>query len=601
MTGLASLALGQPAWAQSYGPAGTPVEVYRGRMENWTPVWVELADLGNGTYVLTALDGLDVTDNPPLTYVMRSNGRRGSSCALTASDGLPLSIAGCPSGKPASLRANLRGIKGTVQFVPVGLAGAMGYAGQAASGGSAATNSCALATLGRADLFPAGGVAGALASTRQALAQLPLRRQTSADLAGLRRERLQAIGRLQPSAWEIERLNYFDFRINRMFDFRYRAQVMQEKQQFQAQMANQPARIQASNRIAQIDAALAAAYDPQQARQLAASLAAFRDSGVLTRLDQAIAAELDGAGPLPVQRVLQIERGLAELDGCAAAHAPAQQPVLARAALGRQFERLAATFEQAFTAEIDSGLRSSALQGRLAEYESSPGLTAALAAAGRSGIWAASEARIAAIANREANARTAEAQAEARARERAAQAAVAAEAARLAVSRSGANPPTDGDILNAYVGYLARISQSTTGAVRLQQVPGSRFELSTRGAMGGQLWRVRFDVTGKSCTRPAAGTYDCNFTIRNSFSNARDGSFEAGMMAFSDGLMGLIFGRDAEGLTGRLQSNNVNRLLLTDQVPMRARFRFANGQFQSPQLFEKVWDNTLIRMPAGRR
>lgn len=605
------LLAGQPLGAQQYhpqttqstlrtAPTGTPVEVYRGAVSNWTPVWIELADLGNRTFVLTALDGLDVGDNPPERYVMRSNGKSGASCALTSVDGAPLTINGCPTGTATNLRVNLRGIKGAVRLVPVGIDGALGY-GQVAGPTGSPVSSCALPTMSRSDLLPSGQTSAALAQIRLALAAVPQPSETSTGLDALRRDRLRAVRALLPTAWEQDRLNYIDSRINRMFDFRYRGQLLQEKQQFEAEMANRPERVQARNRIGQIDAQLERAYDPVLARQKVDGLMRFRAGGHLTALDRAFASDLDQSTRLALQQAILAERALGELNGCANTLAPDQAPNLARAALDRQFQRIAQSFDRDLNAEIDSGLRSSALQSRLAEYRSSPGLTAALAAAGRSGIWTASEGRIAALASREASARNAEAQAEAVARQRAAQAAAAAETARLAISGSGANPPTDGDILNVYVGYLAQISQSTSGAVRLQRVPGSRFELSTRGAMGGQLWRVRFDVAGKRCTRAGAGSYDCSFTIRNSFSNARDGSFEAGMMAFSDGLMGLIFGRDAEGITGRLQSNNVNRLLMTDQVPMNARFVFTKGQFQSLQVFEKVWDNTMIRIPSGRR
>lgn len=593
-----------PQPSQSALPAattGSPVEVYRGQVANWTPVWIEVADIGNGTFVLTALDGLDIGDNPPEYYVMRSNGRRGSGCALSSVDSVPLTISGCPSAQSADVKVNLRGIKGTVRLIPVGVGGALGYGGAATSAAASPSTTCALPVLSRSDLALSGQTGAALAALRQAMASMPQPPLTSTALETLRRDRLRAIAALKPTTWEQERLNYLDFRINRMLDFRFRGPILQEKQQFEADMANRPERVQARNRIGQIDAELARLYNPGLARQRADGLASFRAGGHLMMLDRAFAVDLDQRSGMTVQQAILAEGAMRELEGCAAAQAPEQAPALTRAALARQFQRLAQSFEQTLNAEIDSGLRSSALQSRLAEYRASPGLTGALATAGRAGILAAGEARIAALANREANVRTAEAQAEARERQRAAQAAAAAEAARLSLSRSSANAPTDGDILTAYVEYLSHISQSNSGAVRLQPVPGSRFELSTRGTMGGELWRVRFDLSGKSCQRAAPGIYDCSFTIRNRFSNARDGSFESGMMAFSDGLMELIFGRNAEGLTGRLQSNNVNRLLLSEQVPFAVRFSFIEGRFQSRQLFEKVWGNTMVSIPAGKR
>lgn len=581
--------------------AGVPLEVYRGKIELWTPAWIELADMGGDIFVLSVLDGLDSRSTPPEKYMLSTNGKRGSGCKMNSTEGLPIEVNGCPGGKQLDSRVDLFGLKGKARFAPVGAAAAMGHSGSTANTDFGNAASCTFPVLSRSGLFPGGRTSAAIGSLTQASAVLTRSAVASATLSQIRRERLVAIDKMIAYPWEQERLNSYDATINRMVDFRYRNQVVQQKQQFETEMANRPERVQARARIAEIDAQLAAVYDPKAALAKRARHAEFRQTGYLAEADRALEGDIGAALPLTVQKALLVERGLGELTRCAASLDPAQQPVLAKAALDRQFQIIAQSFDQSLSDEIESGLRSSALQSRLAEYKSSPGLAAALAAVGKGDVLPFGEMRVAALAAAEAGERNAEAAAEAQARQRAAQAAAEAEAARLAFSSTGANAPTDGDILDAYTRYLYQISLSTKGAAWIDYVPNSRFEMRTRGSLGGELWRVRFDLTGKSCTRAASGTYDCSFIIKNSFSNARDGSFESGMMAFSDSVFGLMSGRNNEGLTGRIQSNNVNRLLLSEEVPMTVRFTFRAGQFDSEQLLETVWDNTIIQMPVGNR
>lgn len=581
--------------------AGVPLEVYRGKLELWTPAWIELADMGGDIFVLSVLDGLDSRSTPPEKYVLVTNGKRGSGCKMNSTEGLPVEVSGCPSDKQLEVRMDLFGLKGKVRLSPIGVTAAMGHSGSAANTdfGSAAT--CTFPILSRSGLLPGGRTGPAIASLTNASAGLTQSAAASSMLSQIRRERLVAIDKSIAYPWEQDRLNSYDATINRMTDFRYRNQVIQQKQQFETEMANRPERVQARARIAEIDAQLAAIYDPKAAQARRARQAEFVTAGYLAATDRALESDIEAALPLTVQQALLVERGLNELARCATSLDAAQQPVLSTAALDRQFQIIAQTFDQSLSGEIESGLRSSALQSRLAEYKSSSGLAAALAAVGKANVLSFGERRVAALAAAEAGERNDEAAAEAQARLLAVQAAAEAEAARLAFSKSGANAPTDGDILDAYTRYLYQISLSTKGAAWIDYVPNSRFEMRTRGSLGGELWRVRFDLTGKSCMRVANGTYDCSFIIRNSFSNAKDGSFESGMMAFSDSIFGLMSGKNNEGLTGRIQSNNVNRLLLSEEAPMTARFTFRAGQFNSEQLREAVWDNTIIQMPAGTR
>ncbi len=606
MGGITPLASQQ--WHPSYSlpnaltaTVGTPVEVYRGRLGGNVPSWVEIADLGTGHYVLSILDGVPGVQDRPARFRLVSNGKKGSGCIL--SNGAAIRIEGCPTGKAASLKFNLNGLKASAQMQPIGVAAAYGYNGQAGNAGNRTASAqiselCTLATLADASSLRNSAVPQAIAQLRVALAAAQASGPTALRVEELRQSRTSAYGALTYSQYELERLKRFELDPSRMFDFRMQMRMAEQRNRYLQEIDNTPQRNQARIRLADAEAQLAAIYDPARARAGGNALRALASGNLLPAVDEAVAARLATAPALDEDQLFLVEMGVNGMQACSGALSAATGlpgPAFeAPTALAGNFRRLAETVEFDFANLAESGATSEKLTSALNRYTASKGLQQALVAAGKSQWPATAQSIIRTVAAREEQSRRAAADKAARERQMLADAAAAKERARMTISTSGANAPTDADILAEYTNAMWSNTTNAMGNIGVRPVPGQPFQLRAFGSLGGELFRVRFDIGNKQCTRTAPASYRCSFNILNQFSNARDGSFESAMMGLSDGIFGLLAGKDVEGLTGRIQSNNINRLLLDEKVPMTVNFTFRNGKFHSQELRQKVWGQTLF-------
>jgi hypothetical protein len=583
-------------------PSGAPIAVFRGRMGGDVPSWVEIADLGEGRYVLSILDGIPGIADNPQQLLLTSNGKKGSGCLLT--NGTAVKIEGCPKDKAQAVKIAFGKLKGNVQMQPVGIAGAYGYTGQniGVSGINQLQNiasACRFSTLTRSDGLAGEDTHAAIKALTNAIQQAQAQTPAAATkLPALRAQRAQQFTALYYNSWELDRLNGFDRDSSRIIDFRYQMRIAEQKRQYQAQIDMTPARVAARQRLAQIESELAALYAPARVQGQADPVAAIRTAEYVDKIDLELSLDLANSPEPSLDSLLIVERGLREVQACDAAlgRTPLHTLSPAKAALDAQFSRIASGFRTILGDEIESGLSSAALKTRLAAYRGSPGLMNALKSAGQIETLNLGDARVAALAQYETDQRNAKILADQREKAQIASAAAAKEQARLSFSKSGAKAPTDGDILQSYLYYLKLLTWQDRGIYGVREIPGDKFQLGARGRYAGDLFRVRFDIAQKSCTALGKQTYRCSFTVVNQFSNARDGSIESWANGLSDSIWGLLSGRNNEGLTGRIQSASINGLLINDRNDFTATFKFQNGWYQSIELKEAVTIGTLTRL-----
>jgi hypothetical protein len=524
-----------PSSAQSPQPAaaaerpgpdyGPPVRIYRGVVPNWTPVWIELADIGGGRFVMTALDGLADGEGPLRTYLLQSNGRRGSACRLRSVDGFDISFRRCPDDQMNGLDANLMGISSTAVMVPVPADEAFGYGATVQRSSASAFDSvCSFQRLSRRDIFPSGLAARSGEQLVQSLSTRRARLSALEGLDGLRMERLNAINLLVFTSGEMQQLSYIDQRMARITDFRYRTAFMQQRQQLEQQFANRPDRVAARQRIAEIDGRLATIYDPSTFGGATAASDPRAAAALFAATDRAIAEEMRQNAPLPAERAVSIETALDELDSCAALNGLTTGDFSARRDLASQFALIAPQFQQTLNAAFEGAADSSALTAQLQLYRRSAGLTAALANIGASDVFASADARVQALANAETRRREAAARQSAQAQARQRQADAARQTARAAPtvtsrSTSGAPAGTRGGAPSARQIRDALVYENTFGRVTVADAMGigQRSADYDAGISSVTILGVTFDVTfavdSPQCRAAGRGQFSCSYAL----------------------------------------------------------------------------------------
>ncbi len=511
--------------------------MYRGRMGGDVPMWVELADRGNGQYTLTVLDGVPLVSNAAglVQFAVSSNGKKGSSCALLSPPNITIQACPASSGaaKAFSGKMNIMGQKGSINFLPIDASMAYGYStnggasGVGSRGLAAIATSCAMPTLQRRDLLPGGATRQAISGLQNAFAAAQQSAPTAiANLDDVRRERLRQYNSLLYTQWEMDRLRGFDADASRMFDFRYQMRVAEQKRQYQAQIDNTPTRMQARTRIAQINTQLDAVYNPAYAQRGAIALQNLSSAGYLGEIDVALDMDLDAAPNMSVDNLIQIESGLREMGGCAQALGiPATNAAnsIGAMTLKQRFLTAADTLMFNFENEAKSGLRSGALATRLAKYRASPGLMQALQALNQMDALANADSMVRTIAARETMARNAEIQAQQKEQVRLANAAAAAEKARLAAARTPApatgqaskgGAPTARQMRDALV-YEQSFGRVTVGdAAGLVQREVDYANGISRAITFGITYEVQFDVSNPNCTQLKSRQYSCKFQLK---------------------------------------------------------------------------------------
>lgn len=508
--------------AASYG---APLQVYRGSVANWSAVWIELADLGGGKFALTVLDGLTNATGAPEVFILQTNGRSGSGCRMQETSGADISFRQCPAGQAIELDAKLMGISSRVTMVPVGSGAAFGYGAKARTGSATAFDaSCSMGRLGRADIFPSGGVARSGETFKQAVTGVRQQLADQEELDRLRSDRLGAINVLSYTSAELDQLAYIDSKINRIMDFRYRGPFIAQRQQLEQQFANRADRVAARSRLEQIDRRLAAIYDPsgQSRSGSAGNVAAF--AGLLSTVDRAISQDIRDSGPMLAKRAIEVERALAEVDQCATLVGLTGYQFAAKRDLADQFARIASRLVDTLNSEIESGTSSAVLQARLQDYRASKGLMLALDNIGATDLLPSAEARVLTLANNEARQRDAAArqaaQAEARRRQastaqqasRTASTAALAQAPRSAKGARGAGP-TARQIRDALV-YEQTYGRVTVGDAMGLAERSADYEAGiSRMKSFGITFEVSFSVENPQCRSAGSGRFNCEYAL----------------------------------------------------------------------------------------
>lgn len=503
------------------GSQAALLQVYRGSVPNWSPVWIELADLGSGRFALTVLDGLTNSTGAPEVFIMQTNGRSGSACRLRAVGGAKVSLSQCPSGNAISLEAELMNISGRVTMVPVGAGAAFGYGAKGRKGSVASYDaSCAMGRLARADIFPSGGPAQSGAALKQAISGLRQQAADAEELGRLRSDRASAINVLAYTSAELEQLAYIDGKINRIMDFRYRGPFIEQRRQLEEQFANRPDRLAARNRIQQIDRGLARIYAPAGQARAGAAADAASLAAMMDTLDRAIAQDLRGQTRSSALQVIEAERALAELEQCATLVGLSGYQFAAKRDLADQFGRIAPGFGKVLDSDFARGETSTAMRARLQDYRGSPGLMAALEGSGAAGVLASADSRVTALAAKETQERDAAARRAAQAEARLRQAAAAQQPARKApapASRPAASAPRGApsarQIRDALV-YENTYGRVTVGAAMGLAESSADYDAGvSRVKTLGVTFEVSYTVDNPQCRSVGRGKYRCTFVF----------------------------------------------------------------------------------------
>lgn len=513
-------------------PGGVPVQVYRGLMDGEAPSWIELADLGDGRFVLSILDGVPGLADHPQQLLLTGNGRKGSGCML--SNGNATTVQGCPNGKAMITRIAFGKVKRSARITPIALGGAYGYTGQALSGSQAPT----LAELaGRCTMRGLAGAEGLVnSSVPQAISDLQAqigsaRTALPGDeaLARLRSDRRSQFSTLTYTPYERERMARMQVDPSRMFDFRLQMVMAEQRRIFLQQIDGTPARQQARQRLAQIEAELAAVYDPAQATRGAAVLAQLATGGGIAGVDRAVAREIAAAGSsLSALAIVRIEKALAELEQCnnAMAQLTKTAPVALSAAevLTSKMLLAADNFRETFGKEVGSGGTSAAWLARLNEVRGSKGLMKALDEIDRGASLLAAEAQVAALARREETRRLEAARAAETQRQRSAQVAAtrrpalasagspASTGVRMArtVSRPG-SAPTAYEIRAA---IMREGGVASLGGLIVQNMNFDTGEMTL--GFAGMSSRVVYSVSKPTCKSIGGGQFSCSYVLASS-------------------------------------------------------------------------------------
>jgi hypothetical protein len=544
---LASIFLAHPAQAQwgnpTYSlpnalaaPAGVPVAVFRGRMGGETPSWVEIADLGNGRYVLSILDGVPGIADLPQQLSLSSNGKKGSGCLLT--NGTAVRIEGCPKDKALAVKIAFGKVKGSAQMQPVGVGGAFGYTGAPQNSGSRnalgqIADNCRMTILSSMPLIKGSAVPQAVANLKTQIATAQSGAPDTQKIDQLRRDRRSQFGLLTYSQFEMERLRSMEVDPSRMFDFRLQMRMAEQRNRYLQQINNTPQRNQARMRLAEIEAQLALIYDPARGRAASASVQNLASSGGITAIDGALTAVINNAADLTLDQLVAAETGQADVQSCNMALASAAQRTPAilesRTALSSKFPQVAKGFVGGIYADADEGLTSTALASRLRSYRQSPGLNAALASMGQSGALNEVDQIVASLAAREQEERNRLAKAAEAERQRVAQAAAAKENARLDAERaaivqrkaaisSGKSGPTAFEIGQATVRAFSDVNapamQIYNGLGLMNGIPDfNSLSYTAAGPLSSSVTRWR--ISDASCVKASALTYNCTYTMES--------------------------------------------------------------------------------------